>query len=471
MKLKPINQQVVVVMGASSGIGRAAALRFAAKGAAVVVAARNQKGLDAVVAEIRGKGGKAVAVTADTADANQVKAVADRAVAEFGRIDTWAHVAGVGLYGTVEQIPPADYERLVEVNLLGQIYGALAALPHLRAEGRGALVHVSAVDGGVSFPLTAAYAASKRGMTGFLDALRAELEREGAPISVVNVMPASIDTPFFENAHTHLGVAPHAVPPVYAPEIVAAAIVEAAERPAANVVIGGSGAGLLAAQRVAPRLVQELMVGPIGFEAQLSRRPKGIDAPNNLFTPTPDQNLGIHGDAHRVERRTSLYTRIETSAPVRLVRRATRPLIRLLARTMGALYVARFRKQLAILSGGAPTAPAATSPTPPVSARIAAPITRAARMTRRVGRAQAVKIEPQPLKIEPVKEEPQAAKPRSVKVKRRSVKAKRQAVKAKPRSVKMQRRSVKAKRPAVKAKRPAARSQRAHRRVVRARAR
>jgi NAD(P)-dependent dehydrogenase (short-subunit alcohol dehydrogenase family) len=268
MKLKPINQQVVVVMGASSGIGRATALRFAAKGAAVVVAARNQKGLDAVVAEIRGKGGKAVAVVADTADAKQVKAVADRAIAEYGRLDTWAHVSGVGVYGTVEQISPQEYERLVEVNLLGQIYGALAALPHLRAEGRGVLIHVSSVVGRVPLPLSSAYTASKHGLNGFLDTLRLELQREGVPISVVNIMPASIDTPFFENAKTHLGVAPHAQPPIYAPEIVADAIVQAATLPAPAIMVGGSGAMISGMGRATPRLLQQLMLTPVGFESR-----------------------------------------------------------------------------------------------------------------------------------------------------------------------------------------------------------
>lgn len=344
MKQKPINQQVVVVMGASSGIGRATALRFAARGAAVVAAARNRKGLDTVVAGILEGGGKAVAIVADTADAKQVKAVADGAVAEFGRIDTWAHVAGVGVYGTVEQITPEEYERLIEVNLLGQIYGALAALPHLRATGRGTLIHVSSVEGRVAYALSSGYAASKHGMIGFLDALRLELEREGVPIAVVNIMPAAIDTPFFEAARTHLGVAPRPPDPVYAPEIVAEAIVDAAEHPMRDIVVGGAGAGAIAAKRLAPRLLHEVLLTPSGFEAQLTTRPRSPNAPDNLFTPTPDELLRVHGQATAISKRTSLYTRIATSASVRLTRELSRPLLRLMASAVGALWAARYGK-------------------------------------------------------------------------------------------------------------------------------
>ncbi|MFT3768175.1 MAG: SDR family oxidoreductase [Minicystis sp.] len=346
MKLKPINQQVVVVMGASSGIGRVTALRFAEKGAKVVVAARNQKGLDAVVAEIERKGGEALAIVADTARVEEVKRVAERAVARFGRIDTWAHVAGVGLWSPFEMTKPEEMERLIEVNLLGQMYGALAALPHLRAEGRGALIHVSSIEGKISFPWSSAYAASKHGMVGFLDALRLELEREGMPIAVVNVMPAAIDTPIFRNALTRLGVQPRGASPMYAPEIVAEAILAAAQNPVREVSVGGAGGLLIKLQRHAPRLAQQLLLTPLGFEAQLTRIPKSEDAPNNLFAPTPDEHLSIHGGMHRDEVKTSLYTRLGISAPARIARDATRPVLALVARAIEMLWAARFGKQL-----------------------------------------------------------------------------------------------------------------------------
>jgi NAD(P)-dependent dehydrogenase (short-subunit alcohol dehydrogenase family) len=142
MQLKPVEEQVVVLMGASSGIGRETALRFADRGARVVVSARGKEGLNSLVEEIRGKGGQATAVPAEVTDFEQVKAVADRAVEEYGRLDTWVHLAAVGLFATFEQTTPEEFKRVIDVNLMGQVYGAMAALPHLKREGRGALIHI-----------------------------------------------------------------------------------------------------------------------------------------------------------------------------------------------------------------------------------------------------------------------------------------------------------------------------------------
>ena len=167
MQLKPIEEQVVVLMGASSGIGRETALRFARKGAKVMVSARGEEGLDSLVEEIRAEGGEATAVVADTSDFGQVEAVVDRAVEQYGRLDTWVHLAAVGLFATFEQTTSEEFERVVDVNLMGQVYGAMAALPHLKREGRGALIHISSVEAKRSFPFHSAYGASKHGIDGF----------------------------------------------------------------------------------------------------------------------------------------------------------------------------------------------------------------------------------------------------------------------------------------------------------------
>jgi NAD(P)-dependent dehydrogenase (short-subunit alcohol dehydrogenase family) len=134
VQLKPVGEQVVVLMGASSGIGRETALRFARKGARVVVSARGEEGLDSLVEEIRAEGGDASYVVAEVTDFDQVKAVADRAVEEYGRLDSWVHLAAVGLFATFEQTTPEEFERVIDVNLMGQVYGAMAALPHLKRE-------------------------------------------------------------------------------------------------------------------------------------------------------------------------------------------------------------------------------------------------------------------------------------------------------------------------------------------------
>ena len=362
LRLKPIHQQVVVVVGASSGIGRATALRLAELGASVVCAARNQKGLDALVAEITRKRGVALAVVVDVADAEQVKSLAERAVAAYGRIDTWVHLAATAIWATAEQTQPAEYRRLLEVNLLGQIHGALAALPHLRREGRGALIHVSSVEGVVAMPLTSAYAASKHGLNGFVDSLRLELRREGAPISVTTVMPAAIDTPIFQNALTRLGVEPRGAAPVYDPEVVVRAIVHAAEHPVKEVVPGGAGLVLILAKRFAPRLVDAVLLTRVGFEAQRTSKPKPSSAPNNLFSPTPDENLKIHGTLGAEALPTSLLTRLQTSGLARLRERVEAPLLTAAARAVEALWALRFPADAAVATPKLPEARARVAP-------------------------------------------------------------------------------------------------------------
>src|SRR5215218_2906354 len=184
MRLKPVEEQVVVLMGASSGIGRETALRFAERGAKVIVSARSEKGLTSLVEEIQDKGGEAIAVPADVSEFEQVKAVADGTVEVYGRLDTWVHLAAVLLVASVEDTSPEEFERVVDVNLMGQVYGAMAALPHIKREGVGALIHVSSMGAKRSIPLQSAYCASKHGIDGFLESLRVEFRREKLPISV-----------------------------------------------------------------------------------------------------------------------------------------------------------------------------------------------------------------------------------------------------------------------------------------------
>jgi NAD(P)-dependent dehydrogenase (short-subunit alcohol dehydrogenase family) len=283
MQLKPVEEQVVVVFGASSGIGRVTALKFAERGAKVVVAARSEQGLATLVDEIRANGGQAIAVPADTTDFEQVKAVADRAVAEYGRLDTWVHLAGVLMYATFDETTPEEFRQIVEVNLIGQGYGALAALPHLKREGRGALIHVSSIESQLALPYHGAYAASKHGIPGFLDALRVELKHKGIPISVTNIMPATINTPIYNKARTKIGVKPNIPPPVYQPWVVADQIVYAAEHSVRDMVAGGAGKVLIQTQKIMPKLMDTLLLWG-GFKAQRSDQPKSVDAPNNLYT-------------------------------------------------------------------------------------------------------------------------------------------------------------------------------------------
>jgi NAD(P)-dependent dehydrogenase (short-subunit alcohol dehydrogenase family) len=214
----------------------------------------------------------------------QVKAVAEHAVEEYGRLDTWVHFAAVLLVDSFEQTTPEEFARVIDVNLMGQVYGAMVALPHITREGGGTLIHVSSKGAKRSIPLQSAYCASKHGIDGFLESLRVELQREKLPISVTQVMPATINTPFFDKARTRLGVKPVAPPPVYQPRIVADAILHAAEHPVCDFVVGGAAKALLISQAVSPRLVDALMK-KIGFGVHYTDEPKSEKAPDNLFAP------------------------------------------------------------------------------------------------------------------------------------------------------------------------------------------
>ena len=284
MTLKPLSEQVVVLMGASSGIGRQTAIDFAKHGAKVVAAARDEMGLDSLAEEVRAAGGDITTVVADTSEFQQVKSVADRAVAMYGRIDTWVHLAAVSMYATFEQTTPDEWRQIIDVNLNGQAYGAMAALPHLRHTGAGALIHVSSIEARRGLPYQSAYAASKHGITGFLDALRVELKHEGASISVTEILPASINTPLFDKARTKIGVKPIGIKPLYKPQLVSDAIVYAAQHPIREFVVGGAAKALQFTQEISGGLTDKILL-KIGFEGQKTEEKKQDWAPDNLFAP------------------------------------------------------------------------------------------------------------------------------------------------------------------------------------------
>jgi NAD(P)-dependent dehydrogenase (short-subunit alcohol dehydrogenase family) len=308
MKLKPVEQQVVVVMGATSGIGRATALLFAKKGARVVVSGRDSQELENLVEEIRHEGGYANAITSDVADFEQVKALADKTAEIFGRIDSWVHTPAVMMYATFEDTQPEEFKRVLEVNLLGQIYGAKAALPHLKRGDGGALIHISSIEAIRSLPYQSAYAASKHGMVGFLDALRLELKEEGAPISVTNIKPAGINTPLYDKALTRLGVKPRPVPPVYEPQSVAQAIVYAAEHPVRELAVGGPGKLLALTHRFSPKIADKVLMN-IAFTGQKTQKPKSPQSPHNLFHHL-DGFAEVKGSFTAEARPVSIYTRL-----------------------------------------------------------------------------------------------------------------------------------------------------------------
>jgi NAD(P)-dependent dehydrogenase (short-subunit alcohol dehydrogenase family) len=311
MKLKPIREQVVVITGASSGIGREAALQFAQRGAKLVAAARNEQALQSLVQSIEQKGGQATYQVCDVSDFEQVKAVAAKAVREYGRINTWVNNAAIALYAPFEGTTPEEFRRVLEVNLMGQVHGAQAALPELRRAGGGALICVSSVESQVSLPLHSAYAAAKHGIAGFLDALRRELRHEGVPISVTNVMPATINTPLFSSARTKIGVKPQGPPPIYQPNVVADMILYAAEHPVRDLLAGGAAKMMILSQRLSPGFTDAVFSSDrFGFQTQRTDEPKGVDAPNNFYQPIEREDR-TEGDFSPKARGFSLYDLFE----------------------------------------------------------------------------------------------------------------------------------------------------------------
>jgi len=332
MKFKPVREQVIVVVGANSGIGKVTALQAAAMGATVVAAGRSREALDEVVEQIHSMGGQAIAAEVDVSDFDQVKALADQAVTAFGRIDTWVHLAAVPLYASFDETQPEEFKRVVEVNLLGQVYGAMAALPHLKKEGRGALIHISSVTARQSIPYQSAYSASKQGMVGFLNTLRMELKHDGYNINVANIMPASVNTPFFSKAATRMGVKPEPLPPVYQPELVADAIMYAATHPARDIIVGDAGRGLSLIRRISPRLGDRMLQNQ-AFRLQRSDIPKSSEAPNNLYGHLEGYDR-VHGEYSDQARRGSLGTWMATHPLARVA-------LTLVALGAGLFFVSR----------------------------------------------------------------------------------------------------------------------------------
>ncbi len=314
IKLKRLEDQVIVITGATSGIGLATAKRAAQRGARVVLCSRNEPELRETAAQIDGAGGSTRAVVADVSRLEDVERLAQTAVEEYGTLDTWVNNAGVSFYGRLTEVALEDMRQLFEVNFWGMVHGARTAIPHLRRHG-GALINIGSVVSDRAIPLQGAYSASKHAVKGFTDALRMELEEEGAPVSVTLIKPSAIDTPYFQHAKNYMAVQPKPPAPVYAPEVVANAILRAAEHPVRDITIGGGGRFLSAMGTALPRLTDFYMERAM-FSSQRSNVPAG-EQPGNLYEPSGEENLERGGyEGHLME--SSVYTQA-TLSPARML--------------------------------------------------------------------------------------------------------------------------------------------------------
>ena len=302
--LKPISDQVIVITGASSGIGRTTASMAAQKGAQVVLASRNEAILSEIVADIQSAGGEAIKVVADVSKRDEVEKIANAALERFGRIDTWVNDAGVDVVGRLEAVSEEDARQLFDTNFWGVMHGSLVAIEHLKASGGGALINLGSIASDRAFPLQGYYCASKHAIKAFTDTLRMEMAESKAPISVTLIKPAAIGTPLVDQTKSYEGREARLPPPIYAPEEVALAILYAAQHPKRDIYVGGAGKMLVLFAAHAPRLFDRFSEA-FGFESQLRKAPK--TSPDNLHQAGPDKgDRGSQGP----QARRSLYTRL-----------------------------------------------------------------------------------------------------------------------------------------------------------------
>jgi short-subunit dehydrogenase len=279
-----MKDKVVVVTGASSGIGRATAHAFAKRGASLVLVARSDEALDDVERECADLGVRAIGVSADVGSNAEVEELAARTVRDFGGFDVWVNNAGVLLVGRLDEAPVEDFERVIQTNLLGVAYGSRVAVTHFRKKGRGTLVNVASIVGGLGQVYSSAYTASKWGVRGFSESLRMEL-RDQPDIHVCTVMPAAIDTPIFQHAANYTGKDVQALAPVYPPEQVAEVIVSMVDSPQAEVTVGDAGRIMQLSRSFLPQSVMARLGGAVQEAGLLSDRPEGAHT-GNLYDPS-----------------------------------------------------------------------------------------------------------------------------------------------------------------------------------------
>ena len=302
-KLKKIEDQTIVITGATSGIGLTTTRMAAKRGANVVLVARNEDALKKLTDEINSNGGRAIYAAADVADENAVQAAAEKAKQEFGGFDTWVNNAGGSVYGRIADVPTEDFRRLFDTNVWGVVNGSKIALEHLRGRG-GAIINVGSEVSDAPIPLQGMYSASKHAVKGFTDALRMEVEADELPISVTLIKPTAIHTPFPENAKNYLPYKPTLPPPVYAPELVAEAILHSAETPTRDFFVGGMAKAHSAMALNTPRLYEKMNETMID-SMQNSGKPASENGQDGLYETNSD--LRMRGAEDRFVIEHSIY--------------------------------------------------------------------------------------------------------------------------------------------------------------------
>ncbi len=286
--------EVVVVTGASAGLGRAIARAFAREGAHVGLVARGRDGLEAARREVEELGGRALVLPLDVADAEAVELAAERVERELGPIDVWVNNAMVSVFSPVKEMRPEEYKRVTEVTYLGYVYGTLAALRRMLPRDRGVVVQVGSALAYRGIPLQSAYCAAKHAVQGFHDSLRSELIHDNSRVRVTMVQMPALNTPQFSWVKSRLPREPQPVPPIYQPEVGAEAVLFAAREPRREMYVGYPTVQAIVGDKIAPGLADEYLAR-YGYDAQQTAEPVAEGRRDNLWEPVPGDH-GAHGD-------------------------------------------------------------------------------------------------------------------------------------------------------------------------------
>jgi len=311
IKLKTLDEQVIVITGATSGIGLATARAAAEAGAKLVLAARDADALDALAHEMRQLRRAIVAtVKADVGVAEDVARIGQTAIDQFGRVDTWINNAGVSVYGKSEEVALEDMQRVMQTNFWGTVNGSLEAVRLMKAHGSGggAIINVGSEVSSRAIPLQGTYSASKHAVKAFTESLRMELDKDKAPISLTLIKPASIATPFTQHAKNYMEMEPALPKPIYAPELVAKTILHAAQTPARELVVGGRSKMMAVAAQLMPRSLDGMMRAMAFRQQQQTGKPSSPTRRDALYAPVPEHELRQRDESSGKPAETNLYT-------------------------------------------------------------------------------------------------------------------------------------------------------------------
>lgn len=287
-------REVVVITGASAGVGRAAVDLFARKGADIGLIARNSERLEAAKAEVERAGGRALVVPADVSDPDQVEAAAERVEKELGPIDIWINCAMTTIFSRFIDITPEEFKRATEVTYLGYVNGTRAALKRMMSRNRGVIVQVGSALAYRAVPIQSTYCGAKFAIRGFTDAVRTELLHDGSKVHITMVQMPALNTPQFDWARIHIAKKPRPVAPVFQPEVAAEAIYYAAHTRRREIYVGLSSVATIVGNKIAPWLLDRYLA-KAAFKGQMTDKEPQKDRADNLFDSVPG-SFGSHGD-------------------------------------------------------------------------------------------------------------------------------------------------------------------------------